>query len=226
MMLDLSSGDNSALPQMPPQMPPLPDAGGAMMQLPNGEPLPPLPPMSADGRAMMQLPNGEALPPMPPMSADGGGQMQMQMPPVPPMSASGQMLQLPNGEPLPPLPPMSDAEKMALPNGEPLPPLPAMPDTSDSSLMMQLPASLKLPAAAALPPMAAPPMSLIQLGSMDTMTFRSEAPVVGCACSAGCGDKHQAAMLEAQDNAFRMAAFPEDGPPDGEEMNPWGHGAF
>jgi len=184
-------------------MPPLPDAGGAMMQ----------------------MPNGEALPPLPPMSADGVGQMQMQMPQLPAMSANGQMLQLPNGEPLPPLPPMmSDAEKMQLPNGQPLPPLPAMPDTS--SMMLQLPASLALPPMA-LPPMAAPPMSLIQLGSQDTMTFRSEAPIVGCACSAGCGDKRQAAQMEAQDNAFRMAAFPEDGPPEGEEpMNPWGHAAF
>jgi len=112
-----------------------------------------------------------------------------------------------------------------LPDGSiAMPPLPvdaSMPDAPPpvDTNMLQMPDGALPPMGMppmAMPPMAMPPMGFLQEG-MQAMSgeFRSAGPIDGCSCAC---QKREAAMMAAQKNAMRLAAFPEEGEP-----VPWGH---
>lgn len=83
-----------------------------------------------------------------------------------------------------------------------------------------LPAALPLPS---LPGMTASfkhdfgQLSFLQEGAMSGMTaaFSSSIAIPGCGCHCA---KRQSALMQAQENALHLMAFPEDGEP-----TPWGH---
>merc|ERR1719460_1169983 len=68
----------------------------------------------------------------------------------------------------------------------------------------------------AMPDWAAPPMSFLQESAGDAAGgIYSEEPIPGCGCQC---TQEELAMKEANDNALKMAEFPEEGEP-----VPWGH---
>lgn len=89
-----------------------------------------------------------------------------------------------------------------------------------------LPAALPLPSLPALPPLPAMTasfrhdfgqLSFLQEGAMSGMTaaFSSSIAIPGCGCHCA---KRESALMQAQENALHLMAFPEDGEP-----MPWGH---
>jgi len=83
----------------------------------------------------------------------------------------------------------------------PLPPLPPLPPAAE---MAPMPGMMSL--------------SFLQGGMQDMGgAFRTSRAIPGCNC--GCA-KREAALMEAQQNAFKLMEFPEDG-----ETVPWGHSA-
>lgn len=85
----------------------------------------------------------------------------------------------------------------------PLPPLPPLPPAME---MAPMPGNVM-------------PMAFLQEGMQDMGgAFRTSRAIPGCAC--GCA-KREAALMEAQQNAFKLMEFPEDG-----EAVPWGHTVY